>query len=146
MAAAPVSNFNSPVFAVPPFYANGGPSLRTQRNGNMAQSTPFFYYNKSLYTAEDPSPDVISDSERWTTLSAVLPMEPGAGRFPDVETYSRRNQNPRTMMDYAIPPYGNARGEKSLISWSENTPEPIMKVTNQMAIKRQRTRERMCKF
>ena len=146
MAAAAVQNFNSPIYVDPPFKANGGPSLQRQRNGDMLQQAEFEYYNRNVNDNEDPSPDAIIGSKRWTTISAIPTMAPGAGRFPDVETYNRRNQDPRTMMDYAEAPYGNARGEKSVISWNFNRPEPLLKVNNAMAIKRQRTRERMCKF
>jgi hypothetical protein len=146
MTAAAVQNFNSPMYVDPPFNAMGGPSLQRQRNGDMLQRAEFEYYNRNVNDNEDLSPDAIIGSERWTTLSAIPTMAPGAGRFPDVETYNRRNQNPRTMMDHAEAPYGNARGEKSIISWNFNAPEPLLKVNNDMAQKRQRTRERMCRF
>lgn len=148
MAAAAVQNFNSPIYADPPFKAMGGPSLQRQRNGDMLQQTDFEYYNRNVNNNEDPSPDAIIGSKRSTVISAIPTMAPGAGRFPDVETYNRRNQNPRTMMDYAEATYGNARGEKSIISWNFNTPEPLLTAgtTNHMAKKRQQTRERMCRY
>ena len=144
--AAAVQNFNSTIYIDPPFSAMGGPSLQSQRNGNMLQDPAISKYNRTVYENTDNAPDAIMGSKRWTTLSAMGTMHPGAGRFPDVETFNRRNQNPRTLMDYAEPPYGNARGEKSLISWKFNTPEPLLKVNNFKAIQRQLTRERMCKF
>lgn len=146
MAAAAVQNFNSPVYEEPPFKAMGGPPLDVQTNNVMIQQPEFEYYNRNVNENENPTSDSMIGSKRWTTLSAFPTMAPGAGRFPDVETYNRRNQNPRTMMDYAEAPYGNARGQKSIISWNFNRPEPLLEVNNNVAEKRQRTRERMCRF
>ena len=66
--------------------------------------------------------------------------------FQDIEDYKRINQDPRTQMQYAEPLYGNARGEQSVITWKENKPQPLLIVNNDMAIKRQQQRERVCRY
>jgi hypothetical protein len=146
MAAAAVQNFNSPIYVVPPFNAGGGPSLATQSNNNMRQQTGMNYYNRALNNNRDPAPDSIAGSIRANGLSGLVTIHGDAGRFADIESFNRRNQDPRTMMDYAEAPYGNARNQVSLITNPDHAPEPLLKVNNKVAQLRQQTRERMCRF
>jgi len=146
MAAAAVQNFNSPVYIEPPYNANGGPPLDVQTNNIMIQQPIYGLFNRAIFNRNAPAPSTIIGSERWTTLSSMVTMAPGAGRFADVKDFKRRNQNPRTMMDYAEAPYGNARGQLSKISWSFNTPQQLLTVNNSKAISRQRLRERTCLY
>jgi hypothetical protein len=125
-----------------------GPPLNTQTNVYMRQQPRFERFNPSINNMAQPSASLYQTSVRWSPLMSVPTMAPEGKSllYQDIETYSRINQSPRTMMDYAEAPYGMARGQNSLLTWKENKPEPLLKVTNEIEIQRQKQRESTRRF
>lgn len=149
MTSAAVNNYNSPAY-VDPYYGVSieGPPLDTQTNNNKDQSTRFGIFNPGVNDLYDPSAATRQESVRWSPLMSVPTMAPigDSKLYQDVDHFCRINQDPRTMMDYAEAPYGMARGERSLLTWKENKPEPLLKVTNKIEIQRQKQRDSMRRF
>lgn len=149
MTSAAVMNYNSPAYVGPMFGVPiEGPPLDTQTNVDMRQNARFERFNPSINDMEEPAASQYQTSVRWSPLMSVPTMAPEGKSllYQDIETFCRINQAPRTMMDYAEAPYGMARGQNSLLTWKENKPEPLLKVTNQIEIQRQKQRESTRRF
>ena len=113
------------------------PSIVTQNNVNMSQSVPFVPFAPSVNIS--PFIDETTYLEQSvlnaanTALSAVPTMHPitANSMSTTIETYNAANLEPWTYMNYAQAPYGNARGQVSLITdLGLNKPKPLLPVNN----------------
>ena len=107
-------------------------SIYQQSNLDMLQQPRFILADNS----RNGSPFRVDQNGKMqepTVLSSVPSMHSDLGSNPlppnaamGSRGYNRPNQQPRTMMNYAQAPYGNARGQMSMISdpemYSEGKP------------------------
>jgi len=113
------------------------PPITTQNNVDMTQTPSFVPFAPAVNFRPFADPTVYKENDRInadsTALSAVPTMSPiqdGTMNTTE-ETYNAANLNPWTYMNYAQAPYGNARGQISMISdLSLNRPGKLLPVNN----------------
>ena len=98
-------------------------SIYQQSNLDMLQQPRFILADNSR-NGKMQEPTVLSSVPSMHSDLGSNPLPPNAAMGS--RGYNRPNQQPRTMMNYAQAPYGNARGQMSMISdpemYSEGKP------------------------
>lgn len=97
-------------------------SVYQQRNLDMLQQPQFIFADNSRNGApfrldqngKMQEPTVLSSVPSMHSDLYKNPLPPNAAMGS--RGYNRPNQDPRSMMNYAQAPYGNARGQMSMIS------------------------------
>lgn len=96
--------------------------IQSQRNNDMLQRAQFIFADNSRNTAPFKY-NQNGKMNEMPVLASVPSMFSDLYRNPlpavaneQTRGYNRPNQNPRTMLNYAQPSYGNARNQVSMIT------------------------------
>lgn len=113
------------------------PPITTQNNVDMSQSVQFIPLAPAVNFYPYADPDVYKFNSKFnasnTALSAVPTIQPiiDGTMSTTKETYNASNLENWTLMNYAQAPYGNARGQLSLITdLGLNKPGKLLEVNN----------------
>ena len=118
------------------------PPITTQNNVDMTQGPSFVPFAPAVNFRPFAEPKIYLKNDKFnaqnTALSAVPTMSPieDGTMSTTVENYNASNLNPWTYMNYAQAPYGNARGQVSLITdLGLNRPAKLLPVNNDAMFK-----------